>query len=134
MSSMTTLRRALIPCGGRGTRMASITHGGTKEVLHVAGGPVVGHVLMECARSGVTDVLVVSAPGKEELDDYVRGAAGRPGFPARIAVEIQREPRGLADAIRIGRAFSAGETLGVALPDNLFVGEVPALAQLDAVH
>jgi UTP-glucose-1-phosphate uridylyltransferase len=88
----------------------------------------------ECAASGVTEVLVISAPGKSDVDTAVSNAAGKPGMPAKVRVLIQRDPRGLADAIRMGREFAGTDLLGVALPDNLFVGDAPGLAQLYDVH
>lgn len=131
---MKKLTKALIPCGGKGTRMASLTHGRAKELLPVGGVPLVLRVMQECAATGVREVLIVSATGKSDLDDAVREAAGTPGMPAVVHLATQHEPRGLADAIRIGRDFAGSDGLGVALPDNLFQAEVPALAQLFEVH
>jgi UTP--glucose-1-phosphate uridylyltransferase len=128
------LAKALIPCGGKGTRMSSLTKGAAKELLPIAGVPLVLRVMEECAASGVRDVLIVSAPGKNDLNETVRAAAGRPGMPARVQVVTQETPRGLADAIRLGRQFVGADTFGVALPDNLFLGDEPALAQLFRVH
>lgn len=129
-----SLSKALIPCGGKGTRMASLTGGSAKELLSVGGVPLVLRVMEECAASGVREVLVISAPGKADVDRTVKEAAGAPGMPERVEVIVQREPRGLADAIRLGRSFAGGDLLGVALPDNLFVGDAPALAQLHEIH
>lgn len=135
---MTTFRplvtRALIPCGGKGTRMANLTHGGAKELLPIGGKPQVLRVMEECAASGINEVLIVSAPGKSDLERVVRNAAGTPGMPARVEVCIQEHPRGLADAIRLGREFARQAPLGVALPDNLFIGARPALSQLIDVY
>ena len=55
-------------------------------------------------------------------------------MPANIAFAIQKEPRGLADAIRLGRAFSGGLPLAIALPDNLFSGNEPAMMQVIETH
>lgn len=131
---MTTLAKALIPCGGKGTRMASLTRGAAKELLPIAGVPLVLRVMEECAASGVSDVLVISAPGKDDLNDTVRAAAGRAGMPRRVRVVTQENPRGLADAIKLGRDFVGNDNFGVALPDNLFIGHQPALVQLFKVH
>jgi UTP-glucose-1-phosphate uridylyltransferase len=128
------LLKALIPCGGKGTRMASLTHGRAKELLPIAGIPLVLRVMEECAASGVREILVVSAPGKADLDETVRSAAGAAGMPEIVHVVTQQKPRGLADAIRMGRDFVGRDTFGVALPDNLFLGETPALAQLFDIH
>ncbi|MEO8909312.1 MAG: sugar phosphate nucleotidyltransferase [Gemmatimonadaceae bacterium] len=125
-----SLPKALIPCGGKGTRMSSLTKGAAKELLPIAGVPLVLRVMEECAASGARDVLIVSAPGKDDLNETARAAAGKPGMPDRVEVVIQENARGLADAIRLGRDFVANDAFGVALPDNLFFGDEPALAQL----
>jgi len=114
--------------------MASLTAGGAKELLPIAGVPLVLRVMEECAASGIDAVMIVSAPGKYDLADVVHSAAGLPRMPRSVDVVIQKDPRGLADAIRLGREFAGGAPLAVALPDNLFVGNTPALAQLIAVH
>lgn len=124
------ITRALIPCGGRGTRMASVAGSLPKEMLQVGGRPLVERVARECAESGITDLLVVVAPGKNPIEAHLASLAGTPGLPMRIEFVVQPEPRGLADAIRLGRDFAGGETIAVALPDNLFVGGPPALRQV----
>ena len=128
------LTKALIPCGGKGTRMSSLTKGAAKELLPIAGVPLVLRVMEECAASGARDVLIISAPGKNDLNETVRAAAGAPGMLESVQIVTQKNPRGLADAIRLGRDFVASDTFGVALPDNLFLGDEPALAQLFRVH
>jgi len=124
------IAHALIPCGGKGTRMLSLTGGAPKELLPVAGVPVVERVARECAESGVSDLLVVVAPGKEAIEERLRPLAGTAGMPARIDFVVQPEARGLADAIRLGRDFAGRSPLAVALPDNLFVGDAPGVAQV----
>jgi UTP--glucose-1-phosphate uridylyltransferase len=133
-SDAARVTRALIPCGGKGTRMATLTHGGAKELLPIGGKPQVLRVMEECAASGIDEVLIVSAPGKGDLEHVVREAAGKPGMPARVEVVIQENPRGLADAIRLGRDFARQAPIGVALPDNLFIGDRPGLRQLIDVY
>jgi UTP--glucose-1-phosphate uridylyltransferase len=103
--------------------MKSIAGDGPKEMVPVAGEPAIDWVLRECADSGAHEILVVSAPGKEAL---VAHLANRPG----VRVAIQAEPRGLADAIRMGRGFAGDQPLAIALPDNIFVAETPALRQV----
>jgi UTP--glucose-1-phosphate uridylyltransferase len=126
--------KALIPCGGKGTRMMGLSRGGAKELLPVAGKPLLLWALGECAASGIGDVMIVISPGKEDIAEAALAAAGRAGMPTRVEIGVQREPRGLADAIRVGREFAGGEPLGVALPDNVFLGDAPALAQVGAVY
>ena len=114
--------------------MTSLSGGGSKELLSVAGTPLLSWVLSECASSGIGEVMVVISPGKDEVADAALAAAGAPGMPRHIEIGIQSQPRGLADAIRVGRDFAGDSALAVALPDNVFVGADPALAQLAAVY
>ncbi len=110
--------------------MTSISGRLPKEMLPVGGRPVVEHVARECAASGITDVLVIVAPGKEAIEAHLAPLAGAAGMPARIAFAVQQNARGLADAIRLGRAFVDDGAIAVALPDNLFVADQPALRQV----
>ena len=124
---------AVIPCGGRGTRMLALTGGQPKEMLRVGDMPLVEHAARECAASGITDVLVVIAPGKEAIRAHLEPLAGVTGMPARIAFAAQEKPRGLADAIRLARGFSGDGAIAVVLPDNLFSGPSPALGHVLAL-
>lgn len=130
MTRVRETAHALIPCGGKGTRMLALTGGAPKELVPVAGVAVVERVARECAASGITDLMVVIAPGKEQIRERLAPLAGTAGMPRRIDFAVQREARGLADAIRHGRAFAADGPIAVALPDNLFLGDVPALRQV----
>ncbi len=129
-SGDTGVTRALVPCGGKGRRMLPLTGGAPKEMIRVAGVPLVVRVAAEGAASGITDLLVVIAPGKEEIAAHLTPLAGTAGMPACIEFVVQEEAGGLADAIRMGRDFAGSEPLAVALPDNLFLGDAPGTAQV----
>ena len=128
------IRRAIIPCGGRGTRMRALTGGAPKEMLPVAGMPLVEHVARECGASGVDELLVIVAPGKDAIMAHLAPLAGSPGMPRRVSFVEQTDARGLADAIRLGRSFAEDGPVAVALPDNLFVGDRPGVAQVAEAH
>ena len=110
--------------------MSALTNGGPKELVDVGGTPALGRALAECASSGIEEVLIVIAPGKDAIRDYATPLAGAPAMPKRIDFALQQEPRGLADAIRLGRKFADGGPIGVASPDNLFAAAIPAMRQV----
>jgi UTP-glucose-1-phosphate uridylyltransferase len=114
--------------------MRALTGGAPKELVPVAGVPVLEHVARECAASGIGELLVVVAPGKDAIESHLAPLAGAPGMPERIVFVTQEQPRGLADAIRHGRDFADGAPLVVALPDNLFVGDATGVAQVVETH
>jgi UTP--glucose-1-phosphate uridylyltransferase len=110
--------------------MYALTGGAPKELLPLAGVALVEWVVRECAASGASEVLVVTAPGKDAIRERLAPRVGAPGFPVRIDFIEQSAPTGLIDAVRLGREFAADAPLAVALPDNLFVGDAPGLAQV----
>jgi UTP-glucose-1-phosphate uridylyltransferase len=114
--------------------MRALTLGGAKELLPVAGVPILHRVVAECVASGVTDVLVVTAPDKEDIPASFLSPAGGAWGSVHFGFAVQETPRGLADAIRLGRDFAEGRPFAVALPDNLFLGERPALAEVIETH
>jgi UTP-glucose-1-phosphate uridylyltransferase len=115
--------------------MLSISGGMAKELVQIAGEPVLAHVLRECASSGIEHVLVVVSPEKTSVVEVAKTLAGSAGMPARIDTAVQLRPRGLADAVRVGRDFAGDEVVAVALPDNLFVDTTePAVAQVIATY
>jgi UTP--glucose-1-phosphate uridylyltransferase len=129
------VRRAIIPCGGKGTRMLAISRGMAKELMPIAGSPVLAHVLRECADSGIEHALVVVSPDKHSVVEFVKSVVGARDMPARIDTAVQMQPKGLADAVRVGRNFAGDEPVAVALPDNLFVNTTrPAVAQVIETH
>jgi dTDP-glucose pyrophosphorylase len=44
---------AVIPCGGRGTRLAHLTRGTSKELLPIAGKPLLQWTLEEAGAAGL---------------------------------------------------------------------------------
>jgi UTP--glucose-1-phosphate uridylyltransferase len=114
--------------------MLSLTSGTPKELLPIAGVPILVRVLAECSASGIESVLVVTAPGKEAIENTIAPLVGAEGMPGNIEFVTQHEPRGLADAIRLGREFGGDEPLAVALPDNLFRDDEPALGQVIGMY
>jgi UTP--glucose-1-phosphate uridylyltransferase len=132
-----TVRKALIPAAGRGTRFLPLTKSVPKELAPIVTTPVIEFVVAEAARHGISDVLLVLSAGKEAIEDYfghdadletalekkgdVAGLASirRPGELARISSVRQPKPRGLGDAVAQGRGFAGDEPLVVLLPDDV---------------
>lgn len=110
--------------------MRPVAGAAPKELLPIAGVSLIEWVARECAASGASELLVVTAPGKDGIRERLAPHTGSPGFPVRIEFVEQPTPAGLMDAVRLGHNFSGGAPLAVALPDNLFVGDAPGMAQV----
>lgn len=125
-------RRAVIPAAGLGTRMRGVDPLRPKELLPVAGRPLLLHALEEAALAGCVEAVVVIRPGKEDLRrlaedpafarrDYPAAAADLARVLARLKVTfaVQELPRGECDAILAARDRLGDEPFAVAYPDNL---------------
>jgi UTP--glucose-1-phosphate uridylyltransferase len=125
---------AVIPCGGRGTRLAAIARDTPKELLPIGGRPLLQWTLEEAAAAGLDRAVVVTSPHKRQLARFL---SDRPPVGLSVSIVVQPEPRGLGDAITcarpaLGPGGRGGGDVAVLLPDNLFSGG-PAIAPvLDA--
>ncbi|PYP16234.1 MAG: hypothetical protein DMD52_08265 [Gemmatimonadetes bacterium] len=120
---------AVIPCGGRGTRIAPLARAIPKELLPVAGKPLLQWTLEEAAAAGIERVVVVTSPTKPAIAEFL---AARPPDRLTAAVVVQPEPRGLGDAITCARTAVGADHVAVMLPDNLFRATYPMRHVLDA--
>ena len=122
---------AVIPCGGRGTRLAARYPDTPKELLPVAGKPLLEWTLEEAAAAGLERVVVVTSPLKPLIAQYL---SDRQTVRPSVAVVVQPEPRGLGDAITCARDHVGGDDVAVLLPDNLFPKSVNAIAPVLAAR
>jgi UTP-glucose-1-phosphate uridylyltransferase len=109
------VRHAVVPAGGRGTRMEPVTRAVPKELLPLGVTPVIDLVLDELAAAGFTEVVVVCAPDKPALREYLGD---------RVRVIDQPQPRGLGDAVLCAAEVVGDRPFAVALPDALVAHDV----------
>jgi len=65
-----TIRKAVIPAAGFGTRFLPATKAQPKEMLPVVDKPVIQYVVEEAVASGITDIIIVTGPGKRAVEDH----------------------------------------------------------------
>lgn len=110
--------------------MASVAGALPKELLPVAGKPLLQWTLEEAAAAGIEHAVVVTSPAKPQIAEFL---SHRPTIRQSISLVVQSEPRGLGDAITCARAAAVGDEIAVLLPDNLFSRpEIAIAAVLDA--
>ncbi|MDY0885522.1 UTP--glucose-1-phosphate uridylyltransferase [Dongia soli] len=113
-----TIRTAVIPAGGLGSRLMPLTRAVPKELLPVWNKPVLQYAVEEAVAAGIERIVIVTAPGKDSLQRHF--ANDKLDGACRIDFVIQETARGLGDAIRV--AAPRNEDIAVLLPDELLMG------------
>src|SRR5205085_324772 len=99
-SAAMTIRTAVIPAAGLGTRFLPATKAQPKGLLPIVDTPAIQLVVEEALASGLDDVIVVLGPGQDAL---------RAHFARDAGLEEELEARGKADALAAVRRATRPE-------------------------
>lgn len=132
-----SVRKAVIPAAGLGTRFLPATKSQPKEMLPVVDRPGIQYVVEEAVREGLDDILVVTARGKGTMEDhfdrspeleYQLEKSGKTEFLEEVrAVAMmadihyvrQKQPRGFGDAVYAARHHVGDDPFVVMVGDEI---------------
>lgn len=108
--------KALILAGGSGTRLRPITHTRAKQLVPVAGKPILYYGLEAISSAGIKEVGIIVG----DTADEVRGAVGDGSTWGLDVTYLRQEaPLGLAHCVLIARDFLGDDDFVMYLGDNL---------------
>ena len=151
-SGSSTVKKAIFPVGGLGTRFLPATKSMPKEMLPVVDKPLIQYAVEEAAEAGIEEFIFVTGRGKSAIEDHfdhsmeleqtlesrdkkealalVRGMMHEPGSVAYIR---QQEPAGLGHAVWCARHLIGDEPVAILLADDLILakaGQKNCLAEM----
>ncbi len=148
---MTSVRKAVFPAAGLGTRFLPATKAQPKEMLVLVDKPVIQYGVEEAAASGFDTIILVTGRGKNAIEDHfdisielesfleARGKTEQLAEIRKISRLInfayvrQGEPLGLGHAVLVARDLVGQEPFAVVLGDDVIDADPPALRQLVSV-
>ncbi len=145
---MKSIRKAVIPAAGFGTRFLPATKAQPKEMLPIVDTPAIQYIVKEALDSGIEEILIITGRSKRAIEDHFDSSVEleellqKQGKNKQLAmvkdladIKIhfirQKSPRGLGDAVLCAIAFIGDEPFAVLLGDDIVYNpEKPCLQQL----
>ena len=147
---MASIRTAVFPVAGRGTRFLPATKSSPKEMLPIVDKPLIQYAVEEALAAGATKLVFVTGASKRAIEDHfdvdfeletTLEKAGkvellklvRDIVPAGVSCIYIRQgvPLGLGHAVLCARPAVGNEPFFVHLADDLIYSDVPCLRQMN---
>ena len=144
-----SIRKAIFPIAGLGTRLLPATKSIPKEILTLVDRPLIQYAIDEARSAGIEDFIFVTSKGKNALEDYFDHDAELEFLLRRrrkdqladellanemdsgaIAYVRQNVPLGLGHAVWCAKKLVGDEPFAVILTDDVIVADSPCLAQM----
>lgn len=110
--------KAIIPTGGRGTRMQPMSFYVNKHYVPVANKPLIYYPIEAVAEAGIKEVAITYNPGGLELAKEFLGDGSRWGL--KFTYVLQEKPAGVTDIFKVCAEFIGKDRFLLHLGDNIF--------------
>jgi len=131
-----SVKKAIIPCAGFGTRFLPVTKVLPKELLPIVDTPALSYIVDEAVASGIEEIVIVISPQKEdirrlfepnvalnarleEVDDKESYLLANKPINAKISFVTQETMNGNGNAILLCKEFANGEPVAVLFGDDV---------------
>lgn len=131
-----SVKKAIIPCAGFGTRFLPVTKVLPKELLPIVDTPALSYIVDEAVASGIEEIVIVISPQKEdirrlfepnvalnarleEVDDKASYLLANKSVNAKISFVTQETMNGNGNAILLCKEFANGEPVAVLFGDDV---------------
>ena len=142
------IRKVVIPAAGFGTRFLPITKSIPKEMLPLINKPAIQYIIEEGIQSNISQFIMILGRSKEVIANYFDRSPELESFlekkgkknliktieqivsTAHFTYIRQATPLGLGHAVKQAEHAIGKDYFGIMLPDDIFLGNEPVIAQL----
>ncbi|MFA6383711.1 MAG: sugar phosphate nucleotidyltransferase [Parcubacteria group bacterium] len=111
--------KGIILSGGTATRLFPLTATTSKQLLPVYDRQMIFYPLNTLIKAGIKDILVIVAPDHSGQYLNLLGSIFK-NHGIHLYFEVQKLPKGLADAFIMGESFIDEDNVAMVLGDNIF--------------
>lgn len=108
--------KAIILCAGLGKRLQPLTLSVSKHLIPVANKPILFYGLEKIQKTGIKEVGLIIGKMNDDIEDAVGDGSS---WGLEVTYILQKNPEGLAHAVKIARDFLKDESFVMYLGDNL---------------
>ena len=120
--------KAIIPLAGRGTRLRPHTYTKPKPMVHVAGKPILGHVLDRLTGLPIQEIIFITGYMGDQIEEYVQSC-----FSYNAKYVQQLEMKGQAHAVYLAQQhISDLDDVLIVFIDTIFEADLKDLPGLEA--
>ena len=116
------IKKAIILCGGTGSRMSPLTNSVNKQLLPVYDKPMFYYPLSLMMLCGIKEYIFIINQGQEQNFRKVLGNPDDLGI--KVEFVVQKKPKGLPDAFLITKELFKNQSIAMILGDNFFYGNM----------
>ena len=92
-----SIKKAIIPAAGLGTRFLPATKAQPKEMLPIVDKPTIQYIIEEAVQSGIEDIVIVNGRNKGSIEDH---------FDRSIELEMELESKGKEELLEMVKSIS----------------------------
>lgn len=116
------IKKAIILCGGTGSRMFPLTHSINKQLLPIYDKPMFYYPLSLMMLCGIREYIFVINQGQEQ--NFRKTLGNHNDLGIKIKFVIQKNPKGLPDVFLITKELIKNQSIAMILGDNFFYGNM----------
>lgn len=116
------IKKAIILCGGTGSRMFPVTKAINKQLLPLFDKPMFYYPLSLLMLSGIKEFIFIINEGQKE--NFLSALGDVNDLGIKVKFVVQSKPRGLPDAFLITERLIKNESIAMILGDNFFYGNM----------